>query len=80
MFSGSFLDLCIGLFRPPPSREQYVAFLTDILIPKEKENKNLRHDLDIIFATVNVEEEPSSPEGQAGLDRQLCEQVWRRRS
>lgn len=61
--------------RNDEKREKFDVFLLDALPPREKENKSLEHEIRRVFSAVNVEEDSSSPEGFANLDRQLCEQV-----
>lgn len=57
------------------SRDQYGAFLSDILHAREKENKAVHDEVHGVFVVVNVEEESSTAAGLANLDRRLCEQV-----
>lgn len=57
-------------------RDQYNTFLSDILHPREKENKSIHDEVHGVFVVVNVEEESSTVAGLANLDRRLCEQVF----
>ncbi|CBN79756.1 conserved unknown protein [Ectocarpus siliculosus] len=57
-------------------RDQYSAFLSDILHTREKENKVVNDELNRTFAKVNAEEDSSTASGLANLDRRLCEQEW----
>ena len=70
----------------PSCRRQYGAFLTDILLPDEKENKALEGEIQSVFATISIQggEELSATAGAAGAaaeegsahpDQHLCEQV-----
>lgn len=56
-------------------REEYSAFLSDILHIREKENKVVHDEVNRVFAKVNAEEDSSTVAGLANLDRRLCEQV-----
>lgn len=72
----------------PSCRRQYGAFLSDILLPDEKENKALEGEIQSVFTAISVEggEELSAAtaaadaaaatqEGSAHPDQHLCEQV-----
>ncbi|CAN0023315.1 unnamed protein product, partial [Scytosiphon promiscuus] len=80
--SYSYYAALDGVFGEPDSsayqlgRDQYEAFLADILHAREKENKIVYDEVRKVFIIVNVEEESSSVAGLANLDRRLCEQEW----
>lgn len=73
------LTLCACLFSLPNFthyRNQYKAFMSDVLYAREKENKTIHDEVQGIFVVVNVEEDSSTAAGIANLDRRLCEQVF----
>ena len=61
----------------PSCRRQYGAFLSDILLSEEKENKALEGEIQNVFSALSVEaeEQPSAAEGFAHPGQYLCEQV-----
>lgn len=56
-------------------REQYGAFLSDLLPAKESENKPLQQDLDRVFVIVSVDDESTPTPGEAKPGATLSEQV-----
>ena len=58
-------------------RLQFAAFVSDLLLPEEKENKALEGEIHNVFSVISAAEEvPSTAaEGLTSPDQHLCEQV-----
>lgn len=57
------------------NRQQYAAFVSDLLLTREKDNKALERDLQHVFTAVSMDEEFGSHATKNDPDACLYEQV-----